>query len=114
MVLNRINIVGIQHNKLFMESKKIYEYVTVTEWLDNLEKGTRLYYDYANQGYVYHYESERSTKNSKYTVVSTTTEDYFISVDIAENGIRSGTLVVGPELGALETKCENCKCLKSI
>lgn len=87
-----------------MGNKKVYEYVVIDkEWWDNLEKGTRLYYDYVKQGYVYHYETERSNKNGKYELKSITVEDYFISVDSALKSIDSGTLVVGPELGILET-----------
>jgi len=80
----------------------VYEYVVVKDWMDNLDKGTRLYYDYVKQGYVYHYETERSNKNSRYELKSFTSEDYFISIDIANKCIGSENLVAGPELGMLE------------
>lgn len=82
-------------------SLKVYEYVVVSEWLDDLEKGTRLYYDYDKQGYVYHYESSRTNKNDRYEVSSSTESDYFISVAIADKGITGGRLLPGPELGEL-------------
>lgn len=85
-----------------IESKKVYEYIVVKDWLENLEKGTRLYYDYDKQGYVYHYETERSTRNNKYTMTSTINEDYFISVDIANRGLLNDLLIAGPGLGELE------------
>jgi hypothetical protein len=83
---------------------KIYEYVVVIDWLDNLEKGTRLYYDYAKHGYVYHYESERSSKNSKYSMKSLTTEDFFIDPNTVEVSISNGVFAPGPELGEFEQK----------
>ena len=82
-----------------MGNKLVYEYVVVKDWLENLEKGTRLYYDYNENGYVYHYEVERTNRNSRCTFSSSTVEDYFISLDIANNGITIGTLIAGPELG---------------
>jgi hypothetical protein len=87
-----------------METKKVYEYVMVKEWLDNLEKGTRLYFDYDKQGYIYHYETERTYKNNNYDMESFSSEDYFISVDVANRNILNEKLIAGPELGELEYK----------
>ena len=88
-----------------MENKKIYEYLTVkAEWFGSLDRGTRLYYDFDKRGYVYHYESESSDRDERYTRTSFETKDYFISVDIAENQLRIDNLTAGPEIGELEFK----------
>jgi hypothetical protein len=87
----------------------VYEYVVVNkEWWDNLEKGTRLYFDHDKNGYVYHYESERFNKNDKYECKSITTEDYFISLGVADKGLRTESLAAGPLYGEIELECENC------
>jgi hypothetical protein len=97
-----------------MENKKIYEYLIVAEWFSSLDKGTRLYYDYDRQGYVYHYETESTHKSDKYESKSFETTDYFISLLSAEKSIAKGELTVGPELGELEIpcKCVDCNCEK--
>lgn len=78
----------------------VYEYVVVQNaWWDNLERGTRLYYDYDKNGYVYHYESSRTQKNDKYDLSSSTIEDYFISLGVAAKGLRTDCLAAGPVLG---------------
>jgi paraquat-inducible protein B len=85
-----------------MANKQIYEYMVVTDYLGNLERGTRLYYDYDQQGYVYHYETDRSKKGITHTVKSFISKDYFISVDVAYINMEKGLLTAGPELGILE------------
>lgn len=108
-----------------METKKVFEYIVTKDWYDGLEKGTRLYYDHNKQGYVYHYESERTEKNNLGTSTRFTIEDRFISINSATDGIKNDTLTPGPELGELEYKeeryavsepkpcsCPNCKCNK--
>lgn len=88
-----------------MESKKIYEYITVkAEWFGQLDKGTRLYYDFDKGGYVYHYEYESTNRDLRYVSKSTEVRDYLISVDIAETQLRMDNLIAGPELGELELK----------
>lgn len=88
-----------------MEGIKVYEYVTVgAEWFGGqLDKGTRLYYDFTKVGYIYHYEFNQITKNDKYESNSEETIDYFISLTVAEKQLRLGNLVPGPEIGMFET-----------
>jgi hypothetical protein len=84
---------------------KVYEYVIVNiEWFGSLDKGTRLYYDYDKQGYVYHYESDKKERNSKYEYVYFESNDYLMSVATVEKYLNSGELVPGPEIGELEYK----------
>lgn len=93
-----------------MEKRQIYEYVVVkAEWFGSLDKGTRLYYDYDKNGYVYHYEYEKTEKNSRYNSTSYEEVDYFMSLDVVESNLRADNLVAGPELGILENKCADCK-----
>lgn len=91
-----------------MESRKIYEYVTlVAEWYaNNLDKGTRLYYDHTSNSYVYHYEFSQDTSNSKYNSKTFEVTDYSLSLDIVDKNIANGNLEVGPEIGELETNKE--------
>jgi len=88
-----------------METKKIYEYIVVArDWFGNLEKGSRLYYDYNRGGYIYFYESERTDKNSRYETKSFETMEYFISPTVSDVYLKNGELIAGPELGMLEFK----------
>ena len=94
-----------------MENKKIYEYLTVNKWFGDLDKGTRLYYDFSRQGYVYHYENENTSfsivlfsSNHRYEHKSFNIEDYFINLELADDSIRKELLIVGPELGELDFK----------
>ena len=90
-----------------MENKKVYEYLTVkAEWFGSLDKGTRLYYAFDKGGYVYHYETESNERDDRYTRKSFETKDYFISVSVAENQIRTDNLIPGPEIGELEFKSD--------
>jgi hypothetical protein len=90
-----------------MESKKIYEYLIVSaEWFGSLDKGTRLYYDYDKNGYVYHYETESYDKDTRYEKKSVEIIDYFISLGMADHQFRVGCLTAGPELGVLEIKSD--------
>jgi hypothetical protein len=79
----------------------IYEYVVIQqEWYVNgLDKGTRLYYDHTKNAYLYHYESERTNKNDKYSSIETEVIDYTLSLSNVDRGIRNGELASGPELG---------------
>jgi len=83
---------------------KVYEYVETTDWMDGLDKGTRLYYDYDQQGYVYHYERESTNKSYWCESKTFTTEDFFVTPLTIEAKIRSGHLKAGPDLGELEIK----------
>ena len=85
-----------------MGNKKIYEYLTVKEWFGDLDKGTRFYYDFSRQGYVYHYENENTSNDYRYEYNSSKTQDYFINLESANDSIRKELLVVGPELGELD------------
>jgi hypothetical protein len=84
-----------------METKRVYEYLVVNRF-ENLEPGTRLYYDYSKRGYLYHYETERTNKTIKCDYKLNTSEDYFIGADLAERSIELGLLSPGPELGEIE------------
>jgi len=93
-------------NSIDMGERIVYEYVIVNkEWYDgNLEKGTRLYYDYDKQGYVYHYERESTSKNARSEFKSFVTEDYFVSPAVADVNLQNENLRPGPELGVLEPR----------
>jgi len=80
----------------------IYEYLVTNDWFGSLEKGTRLYYDYSRGGYVYHYEYESNTKDSRYNCFEVRSTDYFMSVEVAQQYILKGDLITGPALGDLE------------
>jgi len=82
----------------------IYEYLVTNDWFGSLEKGTRLYYDYSKGGYVYHYEYESNTKETRYSRYETNFTDYFMPIETAEQYILKGDLTTGPELGNLEKK----------
>lgn len=84
------------------ENKVIYEYLTIlTDWFGGLEKGTRLYYSYKENGYVYHTDSESTTKDEYYQRWSSSSTDYFISLDLADQHIKNGKMAIGPALGEL-------------
>ena len=86
-----------------MKSRKVYEYVIVNiDWFGSLDKGTRLYYDYDKQAYVYHYESDKKEKNSKYEYTYFESNDYEMSVEIVDKYLNGGELLAGPEIGELE------------
>jgi len=86
-----------------MENKQIYEYLIVTDYFGNLNAKTRLYFDFDENGYVYHYEREdTSDDNDLYKSKSFLSNDYFISIDLADRSIKEGKLTPGPELGEME------------
>jgi hypothetical protein len=90
-----------------MKSKKVYEYVIVkNDWFGELDKNTRLYYDFDKQGYVYHYEREDSGKSERYESKSYSSHDYFMSAELADINIRKDQLIPGPEIGELEFEPE--------
>ena len=92
-----------------MESIVLYENVETTDWIEGLDKGTRLYYDFDKGLYVYHYERESTSKNKWCETKTFTSEDYFIRPETMVVKMRTGQFIAGPELGALESKCEDCK-----
>jgi hypothetical protein len=85
-----------------MAVRKVYEYLIVDDFFGDLEKGTRLYYDYNKLGYTYHYEYEGTDNNSRYQSSESSVADYYINLDSADRYIYSGELVPGPELGEYE------------
>lgn len=91
-----------------MEKHKVYEYIVVDkDWFGNLEKGSRLYYDYVKGCYVFHTEYENHSKGDRYESYDRSSTDYYISVEKALHYIENGALEPGPELGELENKKSN-------
>ena len=85
-----------------MESKKVYEYVVVKEWLAGLEKGSRLYYDLSKGTYFFHTEREDNYGSDFYTTYSFTSHDTMLSIDSVNHLIEDNNLIAGPEFGEVE------------
>jgi hypothetical protein len=80
---------------------KVYEYVTTSDWIQSLEKGSRFYYDLNKGVYEFHTENDHTDNNEFFLSTSSYSRTVTLQPHMVSKLIEQKRLEAGPELGEL-------------